>query len=171
MTMSHLSPTVAPSLCASFGAFFVSFSACPQELDGVAHQFLQRHDVPCDFVLKVGLDNSGQAAVCEDGRAWALFWMENEIAFVQQQTTEHYKWGSPDLSAPSRTLSHSRIKKRICPVFWEPYRALMQGEKAALTTAPQKVGSSPISPEVTGMARSSVCSLAVCGRPTGSNGV
>ena len=92
MAISHLSLTVGPGSCAFVGALLLSFSACSQELNGVAHRFLQRHGVPCDVVLNVSADNSGVAAVCEDGRAWALFWLEDEIAFVHPQTGEHYKW-------------------------------------------------------------------------------
>ena len=29
---------------------------------------------------------------CQDGREWVLFWLENEIAFVQPETRELYKW-------------------------------------------------------------------------------
>ena len=116
MAISHLSLTVVPGLCASVGALCLSFSAYSQELNGVAHQFLQRHGVPCDFVLKVGLDNLGQAAVCEDGRAWAMFWVENEIAFAQLQTGEQYKWDRQIY------LRHPELYITPDSNFWQPYR-------------------------------------------------
>ena len=92
MTVSHASLTVLPALCAAVGALFLSCSARSQESSGVALQFLQRHGVPCRLVLMVGHDEFGEAALCEDGRIWALFWAENEIAFVHPQTREAYKW-------------------------------------------------------------------------------
>lgn len=75
------------------GTLLLSCSAYSQELNGVAHQYLQRHGVPCLFVLKVGSpDDLGEIATCQDGREWALFWLEDEIAFVHPQTGESYKW-------------------------------------------------------------------------------
>ena len=34
----------------------------------------------------------GEVATCQDRREWALFWLEDEIAFVHPQTRESYKW-------------------------------------------------------------------------------
>jgi hypothetical protein len=77
----------------ALASFFLSSSACPQDLNDVAQRFLQRHGVPCSFVLRVGSPHDlGEVATCEDGRAWALFWLEDEIAFVHPQTLEAYKW-------------------------------------------------------------------------------
>ena len=57
------------------------------------YQFLQRHGIPCQFVLKVGSPHDlGEIATCQDGREWALFWLEDEIAFVHPQTRNSYKW-------------------------------------------------------------------------------
>ena len=71
----------------------LSFSAQSQDLRDVTLRFLQRHGVPCGFVTKVdsphGMD---EVAVCDDGREWALFWLEDEIAFVHPQTRELYRW-------------------------------------------------------------------------------
>ena len=79
--------------CIALGALFLSCSTYSQELNGIAHRFLQRHGVPCLFVLKVGFrDGFGEVATCQDGREWALFWLEDEIAFVHVQTGELYKW-------------------------------------------------------------------------------
>ena len=71
----------------------LSFSAQSQDLRDVTLRFLQRHGVPCLSVTKVdsphGMD---EVAVCEDGREWALFWLEDEIAFVHPRTRELYRW-------------------------------------------------------------------------------
>ena len=77
----------------ALAALFLSGSAQAQDLNGVAHQFLQRHGVPCLRVLKVGSPRDlGERATCQDGREWALFWLEDEIAFVHPQTRESYRW-------------------------------------------------------------------------------
>jgi hypothetical protein len=34
----------------------------------------------------------GEVVTCQDGREWALFWIEDEIAYVHPQTREFYKW-------------------------------------------------------------------------------
>ena len=68
---------------------FLSCSTYAQELNGVAEKFLQRHGVPCLFVLKVGSPGDmEEVATCQDKREWALFWLEGEIAFVHPQTRD-----------------------------------------------------------------------------------
>ena len=77
----------------ALGVLFLSSSACAQDLSAVAHRFLQRHGVPCQVVLKVGSPQDlGEVATCGDRREWALFWLEDEIAFIHPQTREAYKW-------------------------------------------------------------------------------
>jgi hypothetical protein len=78
----------------ALAALFLSCSTYSQELNGVAHQYLKRHGIPCLFVLKVGSSpyGLGEVATCQDGREWALFWLEDEIAFVHPRTRELYKW-------------------------------------------------------------------------------
>ena len=90
----HMAPSLgAWSTCVALATLFLSGSAHAQELNGVAHRFLQRHGVPCQLVLKVGSPHDlGEIATCQDGREWALFWLEDEIAFVHPQTRESYKW-------------------------------------------------------------------------------
>ncbi len=79
------------ALLLSFGANMQDPSA--QDLSSVAHRFLQRHGVPCGSVLKVGSPaDLGEVATCDDGREWALFWLEDEIAFVDPRTREAYRW-------------------------------------------------------------------------------
>ena len=75
----------------------LAFSAHAQDLREVTLRFLQRHAVPCRSVTEVdsphGLD---ETAVCDDGREWALFWLDDEIAFVHPRTRELYRW-DPDV--------------------------------------------------------------------------
>jgi hypothetical protein len=69
------------------------FSSHAEELRNITLQFLHLHTVPCEAVTKVesphGMD---EIATCEDGREWALFWLENEVAFVHPRTRELYRW-------------------------------------------------------------------------------
>jgi hypothetical protein len=69
------------------------FSNHAEELRNVSLQFLHLHAVPCGSVTKVesalGME---EIATCEDGREWALYWLENEVAFVQPRTRELYRW-------------------------------------------------------------------------------
>jgi hypothetical protein len=96
--------------CVVLGALFPSCSTYSQELNSVALQFLQRHGVPCLFVLKVGSTNGlDEVATCQDGREWALLWIEDEIAFLRATTRELYKWdrdvyiSHPELYGSKRT--------------------------------------------------------------------
>ena len=77
--------------CIGLGALF-SPNAHAQELNDVALRFLNLHRVPCLTVTKVGTVVLDEVVTCEDGREWALFWLENEVAFVQPETRELYKW-------------------------------------------------------------------------------
>lgn len=91
--MQPLLGALAWSTYVALGTLLLSCSAHAQELNGVAHRFLQRHGVPCPLVLKVGSPGDmGEVATCQDGREWALFWLEDEIALVHPQTRELYKW-------------------------------------------------------------------------------
>lgn len=95
-TTSDRPPTLTQmtwSTGALLSAFFLSSGAFAQDLNGVAYKFLQRHGVPCLSVLNVGATNDfAEVAACEDGREWALFWLEDEIGFVDPQRREAYKW-------------------------------------------------------------------------------
>ena len=91
--------TMRPLLGAlAFATFLLATLILPgaayaQELNDVAHKFLRRHGVPCLLVVKVGSPGDmGEVATCQDGREWALFWLEDEIAFVHPQTREPYRW-------------------------------------------------------------------------------
>ena len=103
---STMGPLLRALAVATFllATLFLSCSAYAQELNDVAHKFLRRHGVPCVLVLKVGSPRDmGEVATCQDGREWALFWLEDEIAFVHPQTRESYKWD------PQIYLSHPEI--------------------------------------------------------------
>jgi hypothetical protein len=100
----------------ALGTLFLSCSAYAQDLNGVAQQFLQRHGVPCQRVLKVGSPRDlGEVATCQDGREWALFWLEDEIAFIQPQTGDAYKWdrevyrSHPELYAGPAPANESHV--------------------------------------------------------------
>jgi hypothetical protein len=90
----HATPT--PGLwwtSVALATLFLSCSAYAQDLNGVAQQFLQRHGVPCPHVLTVGSPRDlGEVATCQDGREWALFWLEDEIAFIQPESGNAYRW-------------------------------------------------------------------------------
>ena len=102
--------------CVALATLFFSCSTYAQELNGVFLQYLQRHGVPCLFVLKTG--NPGDladVATCQDGREWALFWLEGEIAYVHPQTRELYKWDRevyisyPELYGGSKRTAYAEL--------------------------------------------------------------
>jgi hypothetical protein len=83
---------IAPT-SAALVAVFLPVDCRPQEILGLAHQYLQRHGVPCLHVLKVDSTyDKGHVAVCQDGREWVLLWVENEVAFVHPKTRDVFKW-------------------------------------------------------------------------------
>jgi hypothetical protein len=77
--------------CIGLGAFCCP-SAHAQEPNDTALAFLKLHRVPCLAVVKVGTVVLDEVVTCEDGREWMLFWLENEVAFVNPETREPYKW-------------------------------------------------------------------------------
>jgi hypothetical protein len=77
--------------CIWLGALFCP-STYAQELNDVTLAFLKLHRVPCLAVIKVGTVVLDEVVTCEDGREWMLFWLENEVAFVNPETRELYKW-------------------------------------------------------------------------------
>jgi hypothetical protein len=63
------------------------------DLRQVALMYLQRHGVPCVAVLRIdSTADMDEVASCQDGRKWVLFWLEDEIAYLNPQTRELYKW-------------------------------------------------------------------------------
>ena len=68
-------------------------------LSEVSLTYLQRHGVPCQSVVKVdSADDMDQVALCEDGREWVLFWLEDEVAFVRPGSRQLYRW-RPDVNS------------------------------------------------------------------------
>ena len=63
---------------------------------GVALKFLRRHAVPCGAIAKVVSVLGADVATCRDGREWALFWVEDEVALIDARTRRLYRW-EPDV--------------------------------------------------------------------------
>ena len=88
-------------------------SSQSQSLSEVSLTYLQRHGVPCQSVVKVdSTDDMDQVALCEDGREWVLFWLEDEVAFVRPGSRQLYRW-RPDvnISFPDLYKGPQRISK------------------------------------------------------------
>jgi hypothetical protein len=77
--------------CLGLAALF-GVSAHAEELNDVSLAFLKLHRVPCLAVTKVDIVILDDVVTCDDGREWMLFWLENEVAFVNPETRELYKW-------------------------------------------------------------------------------
>jgi len=78
----------------ALAALVTAVESQAQELNEVALAYLQRHGVPCLFVARVdrAVQEFELVATCHDGRRWALFFFEGEVAFLQPATGEPYKW-------------------------------------------------------------------------------
>ncbi len=85
---------VAIRRAVALAALFTAVEAHAQELNEVALAYLQRHGVPCLFVARVdrAVQEFDFIATCHDGRRWALFFFEGEVAFLQSATGQPYKW-------------------------------------------------------------------------------
>ena len=85
-------------LAPSLALMALAASSQSQSLSEVSLMYLQRHGVPCQSVVKVdSTDTLDEVAICQDGREWAMFWLEDEVAFVRPGSRQFYKW-SPDLN-------------------------------------------------------------------------
>jgi len=74
-------------------------SSQSQSLSEVSLTYLRRHGVPCQSVVKVdSTDNMDEVALCQDGREWVLFWLEDEVAFVRPGSRQLYRW-HPDVNS------------------------------------------------------------------------
>jgi hypothetical protein len=58
----------------------------------------------------VAVDIAYEKVTCEDGGEWVLFWVENEVAFVQPSSGELYKW-RPEIYA-----AYPEVYRRPRPV-------------------------------------------------------
>jgi hypothetical protein len=84
-------------LAPSMALIALTANSQSQSLSEVSLTYLQRHGVPCQSVVKVdSTDNMDEIAICEDGREWAMFWLEDEVAFGRPGSRQFYRWG-PDL--------------------------------------------------------------------------
>ena len=88
-------------------------SSQSQSLSEVSLTYLQRHGVPCQSVVKVdSTDDMDQVALCEDGREWVLFWLEDEVAFVRPGSRQLYRWRlDVNISFPDVYKGPQRISK------------------------------------------------------------
>jgi len=91
-------------------------SSQSQSLSEVSLTYLQRHGVPCQSVVKVdSTDNMDQVVLCEDGREWVLFWLEDEVAFVRPGSRQLYRWrldvnsSFPDLYKGPQRISKNQF--------------------------------------------------------------
>jgi hypothetical protein len=68
-------------------------SSRSQSLLEVSLTYLQRHGVPCKSVVKIdSTDTLDEVAICQDGREWVMFWLEDEVAFVRPGSRQLYRW-------------------------------------------------------------------------------
>jgi hypothetical protein len=107
-----LSKILAPSV--ALAALTANSQA--QSLSEVSLKYLQRHEVPCQSIVKVdSTDNMDQVAICEDGREWVMFWLEDEVAFVRPGSRQLYRWrpdvniSFPDLYKGPQRISQNQL--------------------------------------------------------------
>ena len=91
-------------------------SSQSQSLSEVSLTYLQRHGVPCQSVVRVdSTDNMDEVAICQDGREWVLFWLEDEVAFVCPGSRQLYRWhpevnsSFPDLYKGPQRISQNQL--------------------------------------------------------------
>lgn len=84
--------TMRPAIAVA--VLFTALGSQAEELNEVAFAYLQRHGVPCLHVTRVDrpVRDFDMIATCHDGRQWALFLIEGEVAFLQPDTGEPYRW-------------------------------------------------------------------------------
>ena len=105
--------TLSWILAPSVALVALTASSHSQTLSEVSFTYLQRHGVPCQSVVKVdSTDNMDEVALCQDGREWVIFWLEDEVAFVRPGSRQLYRW-RPDvyISYPDLYESSQRIAK------------------------------------------------------------
>jgi len=87
--------TLSWILAPSAALVALTASSQSQRLSEVSLTYLQRHGVPCQFVVKVdSTDDLDEVAICQDGREWVIFWLEDEVAFVRPGSRQLYKVAS-----------------------------------------------------------------------------
>jgi hypothetical protein len=86
-------------LAPSIALVALTASSHSQNLSEVSLMYLQRHGVPCQSVVKVdSTDDLDEVAICQDGREWVMFWLEDEVAFVRPGSRQLYRW-RPDTNS------------------------------------------------------------------------
>src|SRR3979409_1310650 len=108
--------TLSWILAPSVTLMALTASSQSQSLSEVSLTYLQRHGVPCQSVVKVdSTDNMDEVALCQDGREWVLFWLEDEVAFVRPGSRQLYRGrldvniSFPDLYKGSQRISKIRF--------------------------------------------------------------
>jgi hypothetical protein len=103
-------------LAPSLALMALTASSQSQSLSEVSLTYLQRHGVPCQSVVKVdSTDNMDEIAICQDGREWVLFWLEDEVAFVRPGSRQLYRWrpevniSFPDLYKGPQRISQNQF--------------------------------------------------------------
>lgn len=81
-------------VCVAVSCLFLAFGAQSRDVAGLAQSFLRLHHVPCERVTHIERWRLGveMIATCQDGRRWALFFVEGDVAFVQPRTNAFYRW-------------------------------------------------------------------------------
>jgi hypothetical protein len=100
-------------LAPSLALMALTASSQSQSLSEVSLMYLQRHGVPCEAVVKVdSTDTLDEVAICQDGREWVLFWLEDEVAFVRPGSRQLYRW-RPEVNSsfPDLYKGPQRISK------------------------------------------------------------
>jgi hypothetical protein len=100
-------------LAPSVALVALTASSRSQSLSEVSLTYLQRHGVPCQSVVKVDSTiDLDEVATCEDGREWVMFWLEDEVAFVNPGSRRLYRWRlDVNRSFPYLYESSQRISK------------------------------------------------------------
>jgi len=98
-------------LAIALATLFTSLGSQEQELNLIALTYLQRRGVPCLQVTDVDrpVRDYDMVATCQDGRRWALFLIEGEVAFVQPDTGEPYRWQRDVYQSHPEIFSYSQI--------------------------------------------------------------
>ena len=103
-------------LAPSLALMALTASSQSQSLSEVSLMYLQRHGVPCEAVVKVdSTDTLDEVAICQDGREWVLFWLEDEVAFVRPGSRQLYRWrpevniSFPDLYKGPQRISQNQF--------------------------------------------------------------
>lgn len=103
--------------CQTPGAFSQSLS----DVD-VALKYLKRHGVPCGSVASAAITvYINDIITCEDGRQWVLFWLEDEVAYVQP-SHDLYKWRREMYAAYPKLYERARplVQVALPAVLSEP---------------------------------------------------